>query len=176
MLEPAEDETYRPLIDGIHRPLDPRYVRVQRLTHWIATAVLLVVTLPFATLSPFILDIAPWLRLIPFALWLGLAGLLIWWSHLWPVLSYRRASYAVSADALEIRRGVLWRTVITVPRSRVQHIDVSQGPIERSHELGTLVVHTAGTDHALVALPGLSHARALRLRDHLLPAGSDDAV
>ena len=44
-----------------------------------------------------------------------------------------------------------------VPRSRVQHTDVSQGPLERNHGLGTLVVYTAGTDHAKVELGGLDH-------------------
>ena len=68
-----------------------------------------------------------------------------------------------------------WRTVVTVPRSRVQHTDVSQGPLERRFGLGTLVVYTAGTDHARVSLGGLAHAHALRIREQLLPRG-DDAV
>jgi membrane protein YdbS with pleckstrin-like domain len=71
---------------------------------------------------------------------------------------------------------VVWRRIINVPRSRVQHIDVSQGPLQRTYALGTLVIYTAGTDHAKVELRGLSHARALRIRDHLLPSGGDDAV
>jgi hypothetical protein len=66
--------------------------------------------------------------------------------------------------------------VITVPRTRVQHTDVSQGPIERRFGLGTLVVYTAGTDHAMVALSGLDHGRALMIREHLLPAAAGDAV
>ena len=38
------------------------------------------------------------------------------------------------------------------------------------------IVYTAGTEHSRVELPGLDHATALSLRDHLLPRGSDDAV
>jgi membrane protein YdbS with pleckstrin-like domain len=59
----------------------------------------------------------------------------------------------VDARGLEIRRGVFWRSVVNVPRSRVQHTDVSQGPLERSYGLGTLIVYTAGTDHAQVNSP-----------------------
>ncbi|HQX83726.1 MAG TPA: PH domain-containing protein, partial [Vicinamibacterales bacterium] len=77
---------------------------------------------------------------------------------------------------LEIRRGVIWRRVVNVPQTRVQHTDVSQGPIERSHGLSTLIVHTAGTEHAQVALPGLSREDALALRDQLLPRDGRDAV
>ena len=89
---------------------------------------------------------------------------------------YRHTSYRVDDQGIEIRRGVYWRVVINVPRSRVQHIDVSQGPLDRRYGLGTLVVYTAGTDHAKVELGGLEHGRALRIREHLLPSGADDAV
>ena len=71
---------------------------------------------------------------------------------------------------------MLWRQVINVPRSRVQHTDVSQGPLERSHGLATLIVHTAGVEHAQVELAGLPYEVALRLRDHLLPRDASDAV
>ena len=63
-----------------------------------------------------------------------------------------------------------------MPRSRVQHTDVSQGPLERGYGLGTLVIYTAGTDHAKVDLHGLDHATALAIRDHLLPREGGDAV
>lgn len=60
-----------------------------------------------------------------------------------------------------------------MPRSRVQHTDVSQDPIERGFGLGTLVIYTAGTDHARVDLSGLEQATALRIRDYLLPDHKD---
>ena len=78
--------------------------------------------------------------------------------------------------ACKLRRGVLWQIVTHVPRSRVQHTDVSQGPLERRYGLGTLVVYTAGTDHARVALPGLAHEVARALRDELRAERADDAV
>ena len=83
----------------------------------------------------------------------------------WPRLEHNRASYRVDNEGLEIRRGVLWRHQITVPMGRVQHADVSQGPIQRMFELGTLTVHTAGTQNASVSLEGLAHERAIQIRD-----------
>jgi membrane protein YdbS with pleckstrin-like domain len=119
----------------------------------------------------------PWLALIA----LVLAGALVvavlgWHAHYWPPIAYRHASYRVDELGIEIRRGVHWRSAINVPRSRVQHTDVSQGPLERQHGLATLVVYTAGTDHSKVDLGGLDHAVALRIREHLLPPGKSDAV
>ena len=69
-----------------------------------------------------------------------------------------------------------WRSEISVPKSRVQHTDVSQGPLQRRFGLATLVLHTAGTQHAAVSLSGLSHEAALQIRDYLIEGGPDDAA
>ena len=121
-------------------------------------------------------DAPEWLRWLLPALWLVLVATIGVLAYRWPVRQYQHTSYRVDSQGIEIRRGVFWRVVINVPRSRVQHIDVSQGPLDRRYGLGTLVIHTAGTDHAKVELEGLEHGRALRIREHLLPSGSGDAV
>jgi uncharacterized protein len=110
------------------------------------------------------------------AVWLVLVLLTQWHAYRWPPIAYRHTSYRVDDQGIEIRKGVYWRVVINVPKSRVQHIDVTQGPIERRYGLGTLLIYTAGTDHAKVELGGLEHARALLIREHLLPSGAGDAV
>ena len=108
--------------------------------------------------------------------WAALNGAAAWHAQSWPAIAYRHSFYRVDARGIEIRRGVYWRTIINIPRSRVQHTDVSQGPLERTHDLGTLVIYTAGTDHSRVDLPGLAHVNALRIREHLLPREDNDAV
>lgn len=117
-----------------------------------------------------------WMRVLLPAAWLAAVAFFALLAYAWPPLHYRHTSYRVDHLGIEIRRGVYWRVVINVPRSRVQHIDVQSGPIDRRYRLGTLVVYTAGTDHAKVVLAGLEHGRALRIREHLLPSGADDAV
>ena len=84
--------------------------------------------------------------------------------------------YGIDERGLEIRRGVIWKRVVNVPRSRVQHTDVSQGPLERRYGLGTLVIYTAGTEYARITLAGLEHAVALALRENLMPEAGTDAV
>lgn len=117
-----------------------------------------------------------WMFALLLGVWLALVLLGLWHAVSWPKRTYRHTSYLVDDQGIEIRRGVFWRVMINVPRSRVQHIDVSQGPIERRYGLGTLVIYTAGTDHSKVELEGLEHGRARRIRDFLLPSGSTDAV
>lgn len=166
-----------PVADGEDHALDPRSILVQRLSGWILTAVIAAGSLAGLGVTALTADDMPgWLRgLLPF-LWLAVIILTAWHAHRWPVREYQHTSYRVDDQGIEIRKGVYWRVTINVPRSRVQHTDVSQGPLERRHGLGTLVIYTAGTDHAKVNLGGLEHGVALRIREHLLPQGAGDAV
>jgi hypothetical protein len=159
------------------RRLDPRYVSLQRGVGWIVTASMSAGLLVAVAITWLAADDLPrWASLLLLPAWLFFTLAIGWVFHTWPEVHYRHTSYTLDAEGIEIRTGVWWRDVISVPRSRVQHIDVSQGPMERSYELGRLVLYTAGTDHSRVELPGLSYAVAFSLRNHLLPRGSDDAV
>jgi len=94
----------------------------------------------------------------------------------WPPMTYQRASWRLDAEGLEIRRGVLWRHRVTVPLGRVQHADVSQGPLQRPFGVGTLTVHTAGTQHASIPLEGLTYSTAIELRDLIVGQKKDQHV
>lgn len=159
--------------DGVSHPLDRRWVRYQRRVAWLASVALAAVLLGLAAIGVLLAEL-PAVPLVTAALAIAMirTGLGQWW----PGVAYRYASYRLGDRALEIRRGVLWRSAIDVPRSRIQHSDVSQGPLERLHGLGTLSVYTAGTRHALVRLHGLDHGRALSIREHLMQADDDDVV
>ena len=164
------------IADGVERRLDPRYIPHQQKIGWIVTAVLsglsfLAVLIVWASLG-----FAPVAAPLLAGGWALFCGALAWHAHRWPAIDYRHASYRLDDQRIEIRRGVFWRRIVTVPRSRVQHTDVSQGPFERTHGLGSLVIYTAGTDHARVELRGLDHRTALQIREHLLPQGDGDAV
>ena len=157
--------------------MDPRSISVRRISGWIFVAAFGAATLLALAIVFLVADGMPgWVRGLLLILWVALTFLNGGYAHIWPVKAYRRTSYRVDDQGIEIRRGVYWRVAINVPRSRVQHTDVSQGPLERRYGLGTLVIHTAGTQHARVALPGLEHGLALRIREHLLPSGTADAV
>ena len=129
------------------------------------------VTLPMIT--------APWhigLKLGLVIAYIGLSGLGATWCYLWPGWRYRHTRYRLDSQGLTIRRGVYWRSLTSVPKSRVQHTDVLQGPLQRRFELATLVVHTAGTQNASVSLDGVSYVDALPLRDALIDQGDRDDV
>ena len=61
-----------------------------------------------------------------------------------------------------------------MPQSRVQHLDLRRGPLQRRLDLSTLVIHTAGTRHSAVTVSGLDAGDAERLRDTLARQVEDE--
>lgn len=80
---------------------------------------------------------------------------------------YRYTHWLLDRDGFALLRGRLWRRETRIPASRVQHLDLRRGPLERRFGLATLVIHTAGTRDSAVHVAGLAVADAERLRDHL---------
>ena len=93
------------------------------------------------------------------------------------VKRHRRTRWRLDDRGFAVRRGNWWQSETHVPISRVQHLDVKRGPLERSARLSTLVVHTAGTRMAAVSLSGLDADDAERLRERLATqVDHDDAL
>jgi membrane protein YdbS with pleckstrin-like domain len=161
---------------GEDQQLDPRAISLQKTIAAIVAVVVAVGSGIFAVASLADNGPSPLAVAATGTLWLIGNGLFAWHGQRWQAIDYRHTWYRVDDGGIEIRRGVFWREVINVPRSRVQHTDVSQGPLERRYGLGTLAVYTAGTDHAKVTLSGLDHAVALGIREHLMPERGTDAV
>ncbi len=172
---PAEPESAPSLVDGEDHSVDPKSVFVNRVTTlpWVG-AVALVAMVVIST--GWALGVIPtWLYLWLWGGWLVVVGALTFVGYTWPALHHKHLCYRVDETGVRIKRGVLWRKIISIPNSRVQHTDVSQGPLQRRYNIATLTVHTAGTEGASIHLGGLRHDVALRLRDHLLPTGDQHA-
>lgn len=130
----------------------------------LATVPFGILMLAWDSLGPSWLRVLIWLAVITTALVTG-----------WRLGNRRwaRTRFALDDAGLRIRRGLWWRSETVVPRSRVQHIDINRGPLDRKLGLATLKVYTAGTKLASVSLDGLPAERAMELRDALVAAGDD---
>jgi membrane protein YdbS with pleckstrin-like domain len=83
--------------------------------------------------------------------------------------------YAERHEDLMVRRGVLIRHQSVIPYGRMQFIDITAGPIERSLGLATLRMHTAAAASD-ARIPGLDKAEAAKLRDQLAALGEAQAA
>lgn len=159
--------------DGQHHPLHANWVLVARLAGAIQTAAVSLALLVGVVIVSIAAAPGWGITLSLGAAWVALAGFMAGWSYAWPAIQHRRTRYRVDANGMTIRRGVVWRSVTSVPKARVQHTDVVQGPLQRRFELATLVIHTAGTQDASVSLSGLPHDTARRIRDFLIDESDD---
>ena len=82
-----------------------------------------------------------------------------------PQRKYRRLSYRLTDRMLQSVHGWLFHVDTLVPFVRVQHLDVTRGPLDKLFGTASLVVHTAGTHNSIVTIDGLAPDRAGEIRD-----------
>jgi hypothetical protein len=83
--------------------------------------------------------------------------------------------YLEREDDLLVQRGVLFSRLSVVPYGRMQFVDVTAGPFERSFGLATVRMHTAAASSD-ARIPGLERDEAARLRDRLAELGEARAA
>lgn len=90
---------------------------------------------------------------------------------------FRSTAWRLDDEGFAFRRGRMFFKETRVPASRVQHLDLRHGPLERRWKLATLVIHTAGSKMSAVSVTGLDADDAERLRDRLArQLDADDAL
>jgi membrane protein YdbS with pleckstrin-like domain len=103
---------------------------------------------------------------LPFFIWAAaILGFLFTW------LNYARdlvRSYALRELDLHYTSGLFFRKVVSQPITRIQHIELKRGPIERKVGLATLQVFSAGGEMHTFQIPGLPVDTAQQLRQFIL--------
>ncbi|WP_270887746.1 PH domain-containing protein [Pedococcus sp. 5OH_020] len=79
-------------------------------------------------------------------------------------------TWAEGPEELVVRRGRLFRTLVSVPYGRLQFVDVQSGPLQRRFDLATVELHTASPESG-AHVPGLPTAEAEALRTRLAARG-----
>ena len=142
----------------IMEPMSPSYereVKVQQAIIWVPAIIGSFVPLAvFGRLE---------LLLIP-ALVLLLATLII------PLLiqKARVKSIALREHDIAYRSGLFWRKTVVLAFDRVQHAEVSSGPLQRKFGLASLKFFTAGGSSVDLKVDGLARGRAEQIRAFVL--------
>lgn len=141
------------------RGVDPALARMRIL-------VLLVCGVPGALLAVALaVTISSWLWLLVAVIALALS------MGVWLI---RRQVGAISFVELPaeivIRRGRLFRSLVSIPYGRLQYADLGSGPLARRFGLASVTIHTANPASG-GAIPGLPLAQAEALRERLTARG-----
>jgi len=152
-----------------YEQLHPDSIVIERWAGLIFVAVLgLIALVIWGMLTIFVFpiwDYRCWLIGLSGIVLLGLLGVFV---RMDPVWKFRNTRFRELPGGLELQRGYVWWHRIFVPRERIQHTDVIQGPLMRRFNIATLVINTAGTHEHSIAIEGLDFQRAEQLRASLL--------
>ena len=151
-----------------YQSLDPNHLKLDRLLGGIFAGIVSLIVVIGLAIGAMVSDSLGFGFAIAIVLAVFAIVFLVWAGLIYPGFAYRHASWRLSEHGLDIRRGVWWRHRIVVPRSRIQHSDIEQGPLQRGFGIATLVIHTAGTKNSSVKLEGLAAKTAETLRDTLV--------
>ena len=132
--------------------VDPRYVRASLVGYFFAAVLIVVGSLV----------VISWAErpIIPVTIGVSLLLFVVFGAVL-KVFECQRLAYQLREHDLSLRSGVINHHVESLPFSRVQHVTVNRGPVERALGLATLQVSSAGPD---ITIPGLTEADAARIK------------
>jgi len=160
MVDPAPVTPQRPAAVTLRggdlpwRPVSPMLTRVRLITTAAVALPLLVVTGAVGVL------VTRWALLGTLAVVVG---------ALWAAWLVSRQVSAISWVELDeeivIRRGRMFRSLVSVPYGRLQYVDLQSGPLTRAFGIASCEIHTASPESG-GSLPGLpvDEAEALRAR------------
>ncbi len=80
---------------------------------------------------------------------------------------WENAGYALREHDILYREGVLFTSRTIVPYLRIQHSEISRGPLERWAGLATLRIYTAGGNGGDLQVVGLPYTDALRIKEYI---------
>lgn len=141
-------------------PISPRY-QVEALVQTLGGSLvpLGVASVPLWVSEPTI----SWASWYPLALTFVVVGIVIGFIP----RRVRAYGYALRADDLVFRRGIIYQRRVAVPYGRLQLVDVTRGPVSRLLGLSELKLVTAAASTG-VTIPGLPVSVAEELRDQLI--------
>ena len=155
-ISPAE----LPTIEEVSfHPLEKEYLLVERISFAITIVIVLAGTFPFFYFIDFLQE--PVIIIITLILF-TLFSVVTWFST---GVDFRYSGYALREKDLLYRSGWFIRKQKVVMLSRIQHISVQSGPIERKFGLASISIYTAGASQADFKIKGIKEETARDIKE-----------
>jgi len=146
--------------------LEKDYRRLQNIVSVLVTTVVLI----GLVIAAWLVHIPIWIAASAIAFWLFIGFLQL----LFISKGFKHKGYAIRARDLVYKTGWLYKKQITVPFTRIQHVDIKQGIIERSYKLSKLNLYTAGGASSDLTIPGINMDDAKRFKSFILGVMESD--
>lgn len=83
------------------------------------------------------------------------------------ILGFPKKGYLVREKDVSYQRGLITYKVTSVPLNRIQHVEVSQGVLEKMLGLSSVKIFTAGGTSSDLSIPGLTVDEAKKVKAYL---------
>jgi membrane protein YdbS with pleckstrin-like domain len=145
--------------------LDERYAPTNRLFNLLITA-FLVLIMTAVYFQPFVSLSVKFTSVLPYFTWIvGLSGL---FKTVHNSYADQQKRYALRELDLNYSSGLFFHKIVSQPITRIQHIELKRGPVERYVGLATLQVFSAGGATHTFEIPGLRLESAQKIRHFIL--------
>lgn len=140
-----------------------REVKTQQLIIWLPLLII--------SFIPFLLVQDIFLLLIP-------AAILLLATIIFNLVVRKSQVKGVALREFDIayRSGLFWRKTVIVAFNRVQHVEVSSGPLQRKFGMASVKIFTAGGSSVDLRVDGLTTERAEQIRTFIAAKINDSAT
>ncbi|MDO8952111.1 MAG: PH domain-containing protein [Draconibacterium sp.] len=80
------------------------------------------------------------------------------------ILGFPKKGYLLREKDVSYKSGLITYKQISVPFNRVQHVEVSQGVLDKIFDLSSVKIYTAGGSASDLSIPGLTFTDAQKLK------------
>lgn len=83
------------------------------------------------------------------------------------IKGFKVRGYALREKDITYKQGLIFYNLTTLPFNRIQHSEISQGPLERAFKLTSLKIFTAGGASSDLEIGGLDNTEAEKLKEFI---------
>lgn len=69
-----------------------------------------------------------------------------------PFIEYKQWNYCIAEDRVEFTHGIYYKSKNIIPITKIQHLEIVQGPIQKLFHLSSIKIYTAGAIHEIKAI------------------------
>lgn len=143
-----------------YRPLSPVYPGIAASI----TALMFGIGILAFLLSAYLLSFPLWIKLTVPSILLVVGAAMTRFT----LASARVKRFAIREHDLLFESGVFWRSQTIQPLNRIQHVEISNGPVDKRFGLAEIQLFSSGSGSATYVIPGLPTKVAEDLREFVL--------
>ena len=81
--------------------------------------------------------------------------------------SFFKRKYALRQQDITYKKGLFFKSTLTIPFNRIQHIEIDEGLFSRIFSLASINIYTAGANNLDLAIKGIPKKKAAEIKEFI---------